>query len=94
MGLRAQIENMTFNPTEPVDAVFTEIEDFADIAESINDPITTVQKCKLAYIVLQNTKMFKSGLKNGTENLQTTRLGTISKLTSEKYRNNFDVLVI
>ena len=63
MGLRAQIENMTFDPTEPVDSVFTEIEDFADIAESIDDPITTVQKCKLAYIVLQNTKKFKSGLR-------------------------------
>ena len=50
---------MTFDPTEPVDAVFTEIKDFADIAESINDPITTVQKCKLAYVVLQNTKKFK-----------------------------------
>ena len=60
MGLRTQIENMTFDPTEPVDAVFTEIEDFA---ESINDPISTVQKCKLAYIVLQNTKRFKSGLR-------------------------------
>ena len=63
MGLRSQIENMTFDPTEPVDAVFTEIEDFADIAESIDDPITTVQKCKLAYVVLQNTKKFKSGLR-------------------------------
>ena len=63
MGLRSQIENMTFDPTEPVDAVFTEIEDFADIVESINDPISTVQKCKLAYIVLQNTKRFKSGLR-------------------------------
>ena len=62
MGLRSQIENMTFDPTEPVDPVFTEIEDFADIVESINDPISTVQKCKLAYIVLQNTKRFKSGL--------------------------------
>ena len=62
MGLRSQIENMTFDPTEPVDPVFTEIEDFADIVESINGPISTVQKCKLAYIVLQNTKRFKSGL--------------------------------
>ena len=63
MGLRSQIENMTFDPTEPVDAIFTEIEDFADIAETINDPISTVQKCKLAYVVLQNTKRFKSGLR-------------------------------
>ncbi len=64
MGLCSPIENMTFDPTEPVDAVFTEIEDFADIAESIDDPISTVQKCKLAYIVLQTTKRFKSGLRD------------------------------
>ena len=63
MGLRTQIETMTFDPTEPVDAIFIEIEDFADIAETINDPISTVQKCKLAYIVLRNTKRFKSGLR-------------------------------
>ena len=62
MSLRSQIENMTFDPTEPVDAIFTEIEDFADIADTINDPISTIQKCKLAYVVLQNTKRFKSGL--------------------------------
>ena len=68
MGLRTQIENMTFDPTEPVDAEFTEIDDFTDIAGSINNPISTVQKYKLAYIVLQNTKRFKSG--SGTGNGQ------------------------
>ena len=63
MSLRSEIEHMTFDPKEPVNAIFTEIEDFADIAEAINDPISTVQKCKLAYVVLQNTKRFKSGLR-------------------------------
>ena len=59
IGLRAQIKNITFYPTKPVDAVVTEIEDFANIAKSINNPISTMQKCKLAYIVLRTTKCFK-----------------------------------
>ena len=63
MSLRSEIEHMTFDPKEPVNAIFTEIEDFADIAEAINDPILTVHKYKLAYVVLQNTKRFKSGLR-------------------------------
>ena len=63
MSLRSENENMTFDPKEPVDAIFMEIEEFVDIAESINDPISMVQKCKLAYVELQNTKRFKSGLR-------------------------------
>ena len=54
---------MTFNPTEPVDEIFTEIDNYAEVVNIVNDPISSTQKCKLAYIVLLNTNFFCSGLK-------------------------------
>ena len=58
-----KIEKMTFDPTEPVDEIFTEIDNYAEVANIVNDPITSTQKCKLSYIVLLNTKKFQSRLK-------------------------------
>ena len=55
-SLWGQIEHMTFDPTEPVDEIFTEIDNYAEIANIVNDPISSTQKYKLAYIVLLNTK--------------------------------------
>ena len=58
-NFRENIEKMNFNPTEPVDKIFTEINNYADIATIVNDPITNTQKCKIAYIDLLNKKNFK-----------------------------------
>ena len=62
-SLRGQIKQMTFDPTETVNETFTEIDNYAEVSNIINDPISSTQKCKLAYIVLLNTKKFRSGLK-------------------------------
>ena len=72
INLRHQVETMSFDPQDPVDVVFTEIDDLAEIAEAIGDPLTDVQQTKLGYVILQNTKRFSSGLKkwdfmNGTK---------------------------
>ena len=61
--LRERIEKMDFDPKEPVDEIFTEIDSYAEIASIVDDPMTSAQKCKIAYIVLLNTKKFRSGLK-------------------------------
>ena len=42
---------------------FTEIDNYAEMAAIVNDPITCTQKCKNAYIILLKTKKFQSGLK-------------------------------
>ena len=64
MNLRTQIETMTLYPTEPVDIDFCEIDDFTEVAETICNPLTEIQKCKITYIVLQNTKLFQRVLDN------------------------------
>ena len=54
---------MNFDPKEPVDKVFTKIDNYAEIAEIVNDSMTNTQKCKIAYIVLLKTKKIRSRLK-------------------------------
>ena len=61
--LRERIEKMDFDPKEPVDEIFTEIDSYAEIASIVDDPMTSTQECKIAYIALLNTKKFRSGLK-------------------------------
>ena len=62
-SLKHQVESMIYDPTEPIDTVFTEIDDLSNIAESVNKPIPEDQKIDMAYITLQNTKKFTSGLR-------------------------------
>eukprot|EP00957_Ditylum_brightwellii_P052032 3946852-Ditylum_brightwellii.AAC.1 len=43
---------MHFDPTEPVDTIFTDIDDLADITELAKDPTTKRQKISIGYIIL------------------------------------------
>ena len=61
--IRERIEKMDFDPKEPVDDFFTEIDCYAEIASIVDDPIKSTQKFKIAYIALLNTKKIRSGLK-------------------------------
>ena len=67
LTLRHQLETMTFDPQDPVDVIFTDIDDLAEIADAIGDPLTDVQQTKIGYVVLQNTKRFSGGLKKWDE---------------------------
>ena len=49
---------MQFNPKELVDEFFTEIDNYAEMAAIVNDPMTHTQKFKIAYIILLKTKKF------------------------------------
>lgn len=65
--LQNTVQTMVFNPKEPIDVVFTEIADLADIATIAKSPMTTQQKINMAYIILQRTNTFKSGLRKWNE---------------------------
>ena len=62
--LRDQVETMAFNPNEPIDNIFTEIDNLAELAEMAHSPFSEQQKINMAYIILQNTNKFESGLEN------------------------------
>ena len=61
--LRNQVENIVFDPSEPVDTIFSEIEDLETIAEIAENPLSERQKIDMAYLILQNCKRFSNGLK-------------------------------
>ena len=54
---------MQFAPNEPVDTLITEIKDLADIAKIADSLITDRQRVDIGYIVLQQCRQYKTGLK-------------------------------
>jgi len=60
--LTSRVENLTFPPSEPVDTIFSEIDDLAAIAEIASAPITSTQKVNMAYIHFQKLQIFKTAL--------------------------------
>ena len=60
--LTAQVESLTLPPTEPVDTIFTEIEDPGTIAELAHAPMTEQQKINMGYLLLQQTQVYSTAL--------------------------------
>eukprot|EP00957_Ditylum_brightwellii_P077275 5872570-Ditylum_brightwellii.AAC.1 len=54
---------MHFNPTDPVDTIFTEIEDFSDVAKIVYSPVSEIKKINMVYLILQKAHKFKLDLK-------------------------------
>ena len=86
INLRHQLETMTYDPQDQDNVIFTEIDDLAEIAEAIGDPLLDVQQTKLGYVILKNTKRFSSGLKKWDEKALEENLRQISKIISEVFR--------
>ena len=60
--LTDQVQNMQYQPHEPVDTVFTEIDDLGTLAEMAEAPLTQPQKINIAHLLFQNTQAFNRGL--------------------------------
>lgn len=60
--LTTQVESMSFPPNEPVDTIFTEIDDLGTIAELARAPMTEQQKINMAYLLLQNAQVYSTAL--------------------------------
>lgn len=82
LSLRSRIENMVFDPHDPVDEIFTEIDEYAEVMEIVGDPVSESHKCQLAYIVLLNTRTFKSGLRDWDKKVQADK-------TWDKFKEHF-----
>ena len=61
-AITLQVENLHFPPHEPVDTIFTEIEELATISELARAPITSQQKINMGYLLLQNTQLYSTAL--------------------------------
>jgi len=62
--LTSRVENLSFPSTEPVDTIFSEIEDLAAIADISGAPLSATQRVNMAYIHFQKALLYKSALKS------------------------------
>ena len=60
--LTAQVEAMNFQPNEPVDTIFAEIDDLSTIAELAKAPMSEQQKINMGYLLLQNVQVYNTSL--------------------------------
>ena len=67
LDLTSRVENLNFPSAEPVDTIFSEIDDLAAIAEIAGAPISATQKINIAYIHFQKFHIFKSSLNKWNE---------------------------
>ena len=80
--LTTQVETLTFPPNEPVDTIFTEIDDLATIAELARAPMSKPQKINMAYLLLHNTQVYSNALNKWNQL-------SISDHTWENFKNHF-----
>ena len=67
--LQARVEGLTLPPSEPVDSIFSEIDDLAAISEIAKAPMTATQKINMAYILFSKQHVYKSALRKWDEQL-------------------------
>ena len=73
--LTLHVENLSYPLSEPVDIIFSKIDDLASIAEIENSPITAAQKINMAYLLFQKKQVYKSALTKWDKNLRMIKLG-------------------
>ena len=60
---RTRLESLRFDANEPVDTVFTEVEEYEQLCELANSPLSDKQKIDHAYVIILKTLKYKSTLK-------------------------------
>ena len=65
--LKKQVEDFSYQATDPVDVMLAEVDDLSDIAEIAKSPISDAQKVDMAYLLLQRTTKFSSALTKWNE---------------------------
>lgn len=60
--MKTSVENLAYDPSDPIDRIFREIDKLASVGEMANKTYSQQQKVDMGYIILQGTKRFSSGL--------------------------------
>ena len=58
-----KLKNMAFDPTQPIDSLFTAIEELCDLAEAGGTPYTPAQCVNIAYVIINNTGCFTNAIR-------------------------------
>ena len=82
--VKRQVEDYNFNPGDPIDNLFSEIDDLALVSTIANVPMSKEDKISMAYAILHQTRKFNSSLK------EWNRL-TPTEKTWQKFKKDFRV---
>ena len=61
------LEGLRFEPNEPIDTIFTEIENYAEICALTNSPLSNKQQIDFGYILILKMLKYKSALRKWNE---------------------------
>ena len=65
--MRNRLESLRFDPNEPIDSIFTEIENYAEICALADSPLTDKQQIDFGYILILKMLKYKSSLRKWNE---------------------------
>lgn len=63
-SFRKRLEDLRFTANEPVDTIFTEVENYKELCEIADSPITDKQTIDYGYMLIMKTLKYKSTLKS------------------------------
>ena len=61
--MKRKVEDYELDPNDPVDLLFVEIDELADIYVLQKNPMTETQLIEIAYVVIERAKAFKKDLR-------------------------------
>ena len=61
------LEGLRFEPNEPIDTIFTEIDNYAEICALTNSPLSNKQQIDFGYILILKMLKYKSALRKWNE---------------------------
>ena len=58
-----KLKNMAYDPSHPIDSLFSAVEELCDLAESGGTPYTQAQCVNIAYVIINNTGCFTEAIR-------------------------------
>ena len=69
--MKRRVEDYDLDPNDPVDLLFVEIDELADVYTLQKNPMTDTQLVEIAYVVIEKAKSFKKDLRDWNRKPQT-----------------------
>lgn len=69
--MKRKVEDYDLDPNDPVDLLFVEIDELADVYTLQKNPMTDTQLVEIAYVVIEKAKSFKKDLRDWNRKSQT-----------------------
>ena len=78
--MKRKVEDFELDPNDPIDLLFVEIDELADIFRLQKNPLTDKQLREIAYVVLEKAKVFKKDLREWNRKEEEDQTWTVFKV--------------